>query len=118
MKIEKGKIAVKDGNVFIEVDGKNIPVNKISLSNKEYNVGEEVQGVIQEEKFNICRDYDHSRKGKLFGFISDDELNDDFITITVMADFRPKLMSTMGLNKSEYEVGEIIRVRRELINNY
>jgi len=35
-----------------------------------------------------------------------------------MADFRPKLMSTMGLNKSEYEVGEIIRVRRELINNY
>jgi hypothetical protein len=68
----------------------------------------------------VCREYDHSRKGKLFGFISNDEMNDEWITITVMADFRPNLVSQGGIQRyqTEYGVGEQITVRRSLINNY
>jgi hypothetical protein len=122
METISGKIAINDNDdVVVELaDGNKIPINNTSLGNKSYNIGEEVQGVIVDEKLNVCREYDHSRKGKLFGFISNDEMNDDWITITVMTDFRPNLVSQGGIQRyqTEYGVGEQITVRRSLINNY
>ena len=122
MEIANGKIALNDNDeIVVELaEGNKIPVNNTSLGSKSYNIGEEVQGVIIEEQVNICREYDLSRKGKIFGFISVDEINDEWITITLMTDFRPTLVSQGGIQRyqTEYGVGEQITVRRSLVTNY
>jgi len=122
MEIANGKIALNDNDeIVVELaEGNKIPVNNTSLGSKSYNIGEEVQGVVIDEQLSICREYTHSRKVKLFGFISNDEINDEWITITLMTDFRPTLVSQGGIQRyqTEYGVGEQITVRRSLVTNY
>lgn len=122
MKTVSGKVALNDNDdVIVELaDGNKIPINNTSLGNKSYKIGEEIQGVLIDDKINVCHEYNHSRKGKIFGFISKDDINDEWIIITVMNDFRPNLISKGGIQRyeTEYGVGEEITVRRSLIINY
>lgn|ERR1035437_9249369 len=103
MKITIGKVVLKDDDLVVEVsDGKTIHINTKSLGNKQYGIGEEVQGVIIDEQFNVCREYNNGKK-VMFGFISEDELHDDNIRITLI---------------DKGVVGDSVSIQRSLVNNY
>jgi|ERR1035437_1175015 hypothetical protein len=110
MEIVTGKVGLNWDNIIVEVDGKKILSSSASLSNKSYTIGEEVQGVIINSEFKICQEYIHEKKGKIFGFISKDEINEDWITITT-------LLKNEN-DKSKYKIGKKIGVSRKQITNY
>lgn len=105
MKITIGKVILKDDDLVIEVSGgKTIHINTKSLGNKQYGIGEEVQGVIIDKQFNVCREYEYrNAKNVMFGFISEDELHEDNIKITLI---------------DKGEVGDSVSVQRNLVSNY
>ena len=121
MKLVHGKITIEnEEDLFVTVDGNKIPLNKTSLGNSTYEIGQDVSGVIADDNtFHICKKYHDSRKGNVYGFISEDDIESDFINITCVEPFEPKLISSGGGGyKERYEIGEHISLRRELINNY
>lgn len=118
MKTAEGKIAMDDNNndvvVIVKKSDGDVKhkLNVKSIGGKEYAIGEKVQGVIDEEdNFNVCREYTTSDKRKFFGFISKDNVSDDFITITVINNFKPK----MDISK-EHETEEVLR--DDVVNYY
>ncbi len=101
--VKSGKIGFECDDVTVEVEGNKIPTNLKSLGNKSYRIGEKVEGLIIDGKFNICRGYIFSNKQVLFGIIIRDELIEDVIKITIVAN------ST---------IGETIRIKRKDVFNY
>jgi hypothetical protein len=69
-----------------------------------------------DRKKQEIRTFNHNRKGVLKGFIVDDD--GEWITIQLVEEFEPKLISSVGLHgyKDQYEKGEQITVRKCLIN--
>lgn len=113
MKTAEGKIAMDDNNndvvVIVKKSDGDVKhkLNVKSIGGKDYAIGEKVEGVITEdENFNVCREYniDDNVKSKIFGFISKDEVSSDFVTITVIKNFKPK----MDISK-EHETEELLR---------
>lgn len=119
MKTAEGKIAMDNNNndvvVIVRMNEGDVkhPLNVKSIGGKEYAIGEKVEGVITEDnKFNVCREYniDDNVKSKIFGFISKDELDSEFVTITVINNFKPK----MDISKTQ----ETVDVLRDAVLNY
>lgn len=119
MKTAEGTIAMDDNNndvvVIVKMNDGDVKhkLNTKSIGGKEYAIGEKVKGVITEDNsFNICREYniDDNIKSKIFGFISKDEVSSDFITITVIKNFKPK----MDISKEH----ETVDVLRDSVLNY
>jgi hypothetical protein len=104
LKLFKGRLS-PDWDIWqVEIDGEKIPLNTTSMGGgKSYHMDEELQGVIIENKFNICKEFIHTDLGKLFGFISRDDIDSEIIHIT-------KVGEKVG--------GEIILSQRNLIKNY
>jgi hypothetical protein len=105
LKLVNAKIALsKNWDTFeVELNDKIIPINIDSMSHGKFRTGDKLQGVIIGDKFNICREYIHTDLGKLFGFISRDNVPIELIHITRVG------------GKSN---GEIILSKRNLIKNY
>lgn len=99
MKTAEGTVAMDDNKndvvVIVKMNDGDVQhkLNIKSIGGKEYAIGEKVQGVITDDnKFNVCREYniDDNVKSKIFGFISKDELDSEFITITTIKNFKTK----------------------------
>ncbi len=123
METTTGKITLRNNDLMlVTADGVAYPINNTSLGGRSYDIGEEVKGVLVNGKLNICREYTHERKGPLYGYISMDDVSDEWITITLMQKTKPKRLSPTDPDvkryKDEYEAWEPITVRRELITNY
>lgn len=117
MKTAEGIVAMDDNNndvvVIVKMSDGDVkhPLNIKSIGGKEYAIGEKVKGIRTDEgKFNVCREYVTSDKRNIFGFISNDELDNDFITITVIKNFKPK----MDLSNEK----ETIEILRDDVLNY
>lgn len=119
MKTAEGTIAMDSNNNDVVVIVKKSEgdvqhkLNVKSIGGKEYAIGEKVNGVITEDdKFNVCREYniDDNVKSKIFGFISKDEIDNDFITITEIKNFKPK----MDISKEQHHTD----VLRDSVLNY
>jgi hypothetical protein len=117
MKTAEGKVAMDDDNnnvvVIVRMSEGDVkhPLNIKSIGGKEYGIGEKVKGIITEDgRFNVCREYVTADKRNIFGFISNDELDNDFITITVIKNYKPK----SDLSKTQ----ETIDVLRDAVVNY
>lgn len=118
MKTAEGKIAMDDNNNDVVVivkksDGDvKYKLNVKSIGGKEYAIGEKVKGVIDEQdNFNVCREYITSDKRNIFGFISKDNVSEDFITITVINNFKPKMDISKEQNTTEL-------LRDDVVNYY
>ncbi len=116
MKTAEGKVAMDDNNnsvvVIVRMSEGDVkhPLNIKSIGGKEYAIGEKVKGVITEDnKFNVCREYKNDG-GTIFGFISKDDVGSEFVTITVIKNFKTK----MDISKTQ----ETIEVLRDSLNNY
>jgi len=119
MKTAEGTVAMDENNndvvVIVKMNDGDIQhkLNIKSIGGKEYAIGEKVKGVITEDnKFNVCREYDidDNVKSKVFGFISKDNLDSEFVTITVIKNFKTK----MDISKTQ----ETIDVLRDSLINY
>lgn len=118
MKTAEGTIAMDNNNndvvVIVKMSEGDVQhkLNIKSIGGKEYAIGEKVKGIRTDDgKFNVCREYVTSDKRNIFGFISNDELSNDFITITVIKNFKPKLDLS-----NEQETIEILR--DDVVNYY
>ncbi len=106
MKTTKGKIAIENDDLVVEIADKKIPVNTVSLGGKSYDIGEEVEGIIIDGKFNIVRMYE-SETITCMGFISQDDISSDLIHI--------KCVDNVD---EETIIGEELPINRESITNY
>jgi hypothetical protein len=100
--------------------GIEVPVRETSFGNQMnmYKEGVEVSGVLVDNYFNICREFHHNRKGKLFGYIKENDKDDEWTKIVIMEDFRPKMMASVSFYPDSYEVGEELTARKSLISNF
>ena len=101
MQLVKGKIGLKWDDVIAEIDNKKISVNIKSLGNRNYYIGEQVEGIIIRGVFNICTEYHSLKKEKWLGFISRDNTDEDFIEITLASNRNPR--KTIRVNRKEIE---------------
>jgi len=58
MEILKGKIAPNWDLVAVDIDGKKFIVDTESAGDKIYYIGQEVEGFIVNDKFNIIENHD------------------------------------------------------------
>lgn len=107
MKIKTGQIRIENDDIVAIISEGKIPINNISLGGREYTIGEEIKGVVIENKFNIVKEYD-SETISAFGFISQDDLDNDYIHIRMI----------QSGDNDEFEVGDEIPVKRDSVKNY
>lgn len=122
IKIAKAKLSLDNDKFFAVIEGEKnkLPVAAPSMGNQKWVSGKEVTGVILPETnhFHICRELNHTRKGKLFGITMENDLMDEFTRIMVVDDFRPKMKATVSFYPNFYEAGEQLQARKSLISNF
>ena len=122
MELYKTKIRLgKNDNVLAEItDEIKAPINIASMGNRQYNIGEEVEGVFVDNTFCICRYYEIKKlRKKLFGYISKDDIESDVIKITQVNQKESKL--NKNIKKcigNKIKEGETFVINRELVKNY
>jgi|GEM_PF-2952902 len=62
MKTIKGKIAPDWDLVTVDIDGKKFVVDTESAGNKSYYIGQEVEGFIVNDKFNIIENHEQNNR--------------------------------------------------------
>lgn len=103
MKIEKGKLVVDIDNTVVEFSGKCAHLSARTMGGKEYHNGETVEGIVVNLEFCLCREFVTPNHGKVYGYISEDEITSDNIEIT-----------TINSNT----LGTILSVNRDEVENY
>lgn len=104
-----GKIRIPrnwDADVVVMLDtpNKEVPLNIKSIGGKTIYNGEKLTGVIVNNEFNLCKEYQSKKEmRKCFGFISDDEITHDYVRVTFV---------------DEINNGKTVWLERDDISNY
>jgi hypothetical protein len=116
MKIERGILSVNTSNEIIVSSPLNIyKLSMESLLEREFRSNEKLLGVIVNNIFCKCEDFELKNKERIFGYIKKNDLDNSTITIQTIEDFNRKIFDPFNSN---YILGKEININKNELTNF
>jgi hypothetical protein len=116
IKIERGILQFENNKAVVFSPGHSYQLNIVSLINAEYVADDKLLGVIIENKFNICDEFNLTDGRKYFGFITGNGFDSLAIRFQIISGF-DKYVFNPYIN-NEYELGEEIVISKTEIKEF
>jgi hypothetical protein len=115
IKIERGILQISDDKIFVYSPEYHYPVNINSLFEREYKNDETLLGVVVNDKFNICNQFNLNTGKNYFGFIVNNGFESTAVRVKLITGFN---QHTFDPYNSGYSLGKEIVLQKDYIKNF
>lgn len=112
LKIERGIIQAEMDDTWIMGAGFRYKLNPQSMFERSYKNGEKVLGIIHDNKFDLCHEFEFTDKSKCFGYIVNNGLGSTAIRVRLIDGFN---LTSFDPYNPNYELGEEKVFKKESI---